>query len=482
MGQGPTQQQAGFITKEEVGAFYDRLAPELSALRRKNAYYHELLEGLLRVLIPRGRRVLDVGCGQGDVLNMLQPCYGVGIDLSSGMIARARNKYPHLYFSVGDAERLDFKREPFDYILLSNTVGYLQDIQKAIHCLKPYSSPQTRVVITHYNYLWEPVLKLAEKLGLKMREPYQNWLSVEDTENLLALEDFEVVRRCRAVLLPKRVPILSSLVNRHLPQLPLFQALSLVWAVVARPVPQREKRECYSCTIVVPARNERGTIEALVKRIPDMGTHTELVFVEGHSRDGTREEIARVMAANPGRDIKLLTQDGEGKGDAVRKGFEHSRGDILIVLDADMSVDPEELPKFYQAVASGNAELAIGCRLVYQMERQSMRTLNLLGNKFFSLIFTWILGQRIKDTLCGTKALFRGDYENIKRNRGFFGDLDPFGDFDLIFGAAKQNLKIVELPVRYRARTYGATNIKRFKHGLMLLKMACIGMRKFKLL
>jgi glycosyltransferase involved in cell wall biosynthesis len=248
---------------------------------------------------------------------------------------------------------------------------------------------------------------------------------------------------------------------------------------VARPIHLREIRE-FSTTILIPCRNEKGNIEAAIKRIPPFGAHQEIIFVDGHSTDGTREEIERVIKAYPDRDIKLMIQDGQGKGDAVRKGFSVAKGEVLMILDADLTMPPEDLPKFYRALAENHGEFINGCRLVYPMERQAMRFLNLLGNKFFSMMFTWILNQRFKDTLCGTKVLFRKDYEKIQANRDYFGDFDPFGDFDLIFGAIKQNLKVVEVPIRYRERIYGRTNIRRFRHGWLLLKMTLFAYRKIK--
>jgi glycosyltransferase involved in cell wall biosynthesis len=237
-----------------------------------------------------------------------------------------------------------------------------------------------------------------------------------------------------------------------------------------------------SVTVVIPCRNERGNIESAVRRTPRMGRETDIVFVDGSSTDGTPAEIERVIAAHPEWRITLLHQgSGTGKGDAVRKGFAAATGDVLMILDADLTVPPEDLPKFYRALASGKGEFINGTRLVYPMERQAMRTLNLLGNKFFSLAFTWLLEQRFRDTLCGTKVLFRRDYEKIAANRAYFGDFDPFGDFDLIFGASKLNLRIVEVPVRYRERTYGVTNIRRFSHGWLLLRMCVLAFYKLKL-
>ena len=233
-------------------------------------------------------------------------------------------------------------------------------------------------------------------------------------------------------------------------------------------------------SVVVPARNESGNIAAIFERTPEMGCGTELVFVEGHSTDDTFATIESEMARHPERPSQLLRQLGKGKGDAVRLGFSKARGDVLMILDADLTVAPEDLPRFLDALQSGKGEFINGVRLVYPMHKQAMRFFNLLGNKSFSLAFSWLLGQSIKDTLCGTKVLWARDYQRIAAQRAYFGDFDPFGDFDLLFGAAKLNLKIVDMPIRYRERTYGTTNIQRWRHGWLLLQMVAFAGRRIK--
>ncbi|HVO67736.1 MAG TPA: glycosyltransferase family 2 protein, partial [Syntrophales bacterium] len=263
-----------------------------------------------------------------------------------------------------------------------------------------------------------------------------------------------------------------------------FRKLCITNYTIAKPSPlqaEEQYKNKYSVSVIIPARNESGNIENAVQRMPLMGTHTEIIFIEGNSSDDTWRRIKEVYEKYKDTyDIKIAQQDGKGKGDAVRKGFDMASGDILMILDADLTVPPEDLPKFHYAIASGKGEFINGSRLVYNMDKKAMRFLNLLGNKFFSLMFTWLLDQRFKDTLCGTKVMFKRDYEQLKVGRKFFGEFDPFGDFDLIFGASKLNLKIVEIPIRYKERTYGSTNISRFKHGLILLRMCLFAAKKIK--
>ncbi|WP_028586890.1 bifunctional class I SAM-dependent methyltransferase/glycosyltransferase family 2 protein [Desulfocurvus vexinensis] len=467
--------------KQKIRETFDALAPERRMWRAKNAAYYDAQAAYLRFVVPPGRRVLELGCGTGELLAALEPSLGVGVDLSPRMTELAAEAFPGLTFLTGDAENLAAcgVEGTFDFIVVSDLVGHLEDVQACFENLRPFCTPETRVIVGYYNFLWEPLLELAERVGAKMPQRMGNWLSPLDIKNLLYLADFETVKTDRKLLLPRRVPLLSPLAEA-LGSLPLVNRLCLSDWVVARMRERAEVDDDLSVTVLIPCRNERGNIEPAVRRTPELGSHTEIIFVDGHSQDGTPEEIRRVMAANPDKDIKFLVQDGKGKGDAVRKGFAAASGDVLMILDADLTMPPEDLPKFYRAIASGKGEFINGTRLVYPMQDEAMRFLNLLGNKFFSLAFSWLLNQRLKDTLCGTKVLSRKDYERLVAGRAYFGDFDPFGDFDLLFGASKLNLKIVEVPIRYRAREYGETQISRFRHGLLLLRMCWFAMRKLK--
>lgn len=465
--------------KRRIEERFDRLAQERDRWKRKNRYYYSQQEAYFRFLVPEGLSVLELGCGTGDLLAAVKPSRGLGIDISAKMVEIAQSRYPHLEFRVGDLESLDL-REKFDAVILADVVGHIQDLEETFRNLRAVCSSKTRIIISYYSFLWEPILKLGERIGWKMPQQQQNWLSTEDIANLLFLADFEVVKVDRQLLLPKPVPLVAPIVNKFLAPLPILSRLCLSNYIAARVLEEKKPEEIHSTTIVIPCLNEKGNVEDCIRRLPHFGGHQEIIFVDGHSTDGTPEEIQRVMRAYPDRDIKLLVQDGKGKGDAVRRGFAEAKGHILMILDADLTVPPEDLPKFYRVLAAEKAEFANGCRLVYPMEGEAMRFLNLLGNKFFSMAFTWLLNQRFKDTLCGTKAMPRADYERLAANREYFGDFDPFGDFDLIFGAAKLNLRVVEVPIRYRRRLYGVTNISRFRHGWLLLRMTLFALRKLK--
>jgi SAM-dependent methyltransferase len=468
--------------KQEIRRLADASAPERGKWLERAAFFHAEDLLYLKFLIGEGARVLELGCGTGDLLAALEPSYGVGVDFSEGMIAQARKAHPDLTFLLGDIEDGSFVRElpgPFDVILVVDTLGALDDCQGMFEHLHNLCTRETRLIIGYFSHLWYPALKTAEAAGLKMPQPPQNILSPADVCSLVALADFEAVKSETRLLLPVRLFGLGRLVNRFLAPLPLIGSLCLRHYTVCRSLRQRAPSPT-SATIVIPARNERGNIEAAVKRIPRFVEDLEIIFVEGHSADGTWEEIERVVAAYPQCDIKALRQPSKGKADAVFAAFEIARGDVLIILDADLTAPPEQLPKFWDAIQSGKGEFVNGSRLVYPMEEEAMRFLNLAANKAFSLLFSWLLSQRFTDTLCGTKAIRRCDYVRLKRGRSYFGEFDPFGDFDLIFGASKLGLKAVEIPIRYASRSYGETQISRFRHGFMLLRMVFFAFMRIK--
>ena len=445
-------------------------------------FYHEQLKHYYRLLVSPGQRVLELGCSSGDLLAALDPSVGVGVDFSGKMIGSATMKHPGLRFICADVHDLSLKGT-FDVIILSDLINDLMDLQYVIKHLHDLMHPGSRIIMNFYNNIWRFPLKIASRMKLSTPNMEQNWFAKEDVTNLLELSGFNEIRHHQRILFPLRIPFLSTLANRYLVNFWPFYHFAMTHFVVARSVmlPRRIGREKKPIvSVIVPARNEEGNIENVFKRTPEMGEGTELVFVEGGSKDDTYGAIERAMVKFPKRNCTLLKQKGTGKGDAVRMGFDNAVGEILMILDADLTVPPEYLPRFYEALVSERGEFINGVRLVYPMENESMRFFNMLGNKFFSLAFSWVLGEPIKDTLCGTKVLWKHDYEEIVRNRSYFGDFDPFGDFDLIFGATKLNLKVVDLPIRYKNRTYGTTNINRWQHGWLLVKMLVFAARRLK--
>jgi ubiquinone/menaquinone biosynthesis C-methylase UbiE len=467
--------------KEEFFQHFQMLAPNYAKYKKRFSYYWKDIISYTNYFLTEDNSILDVGCGIGDTLAGLKGARKLGIDFCPEMINQAKLRYPDIEFLVMDASKLELE-EKFDVIILSNTLGYLDNIQDILLALKSVCKPNTRIIITNYNQFWEPILKFGEFLRIKKKSPKQNWLTIGDIRNLLSLSSFEVYRAGKRILFPIDIPLFSFFVNKILGHLPIFNHFGLNTFVFARLSSAITfQKDEFSSTVVIPARNESGNIENAIKRMPKFGKHVEIIFVEGNSTDDTWETIQKVQQKYIGQyDIKITHQDGKGKGDAVRKGYSIATGDILMILDADLTVPPEDLPKFYNALLERKGEFINGSRLVYPMESKAMRHLNVFGNKFFSAAFSWLLEQPIKDTLCGTKVMFRKDYLKLIQNRKFFGEFDPFGDFDLIFGAYKLNLKIIDLPIVYRDRTYGDTNISRFSHGMILFKMVLFAVAKIK--
>lgn len=475
MNSTPPFDEAGVEYQHTRITHWDKVAKKRDHWRGLGRWYHHRINEIYKFLVSPNQRILEIGCGMGSLISQLKPSHGVGVDFSPEMIARAKQRHPEIEYHQLDAHDLSSLTGTFDVIIFSDTINDLWDVQRALEQAKKFCAPHTRLILNFYSNVWQLPLTIAQHLNLAAPMLSQNWLTPEDVNNMLRLAGFESIRTSAEVLWP--LP-LGGFADRYLVKLWPFRDFALSNFVVARPMPQPVKEP--SVSVVVAARNEAGNIKNIFERLPKMGSKTELIFVEGHSRDNTYETIEKEIPLHPATPSLLFRQPGIGKADAIRLGFEKASGDILMILDADLTVPPEALPRFYEAIATSKGEFINGVRLVYPMEKEAMRTLNFLGNKFFSMAFSWMLGQPIKDTLCGTKVMWKKDYEQIAANRSYFGDFDPFGDFDLIFGAAKLNRKIVDLPIRYRERTYGTTNISRWKHGILLFRMVAFAARRIK--
>jgi SAM-dependent methyltransferase len=449
--------------------------------------YRACLAHYYNWIIPSDASVLEIGCGSGELLAELRARQVTGIDLSEHQVQAARRRVPHGRFhcQAGEVLQLD---ATYDFVIISDTLNYAADVQMLLARTKSVARSDTRLLINFTSALWRPFYRLATAMGLRANHPRSSWLSVQDVHTLLTLAGWRVVKSEPRVLIPIRIWGVDRFINRWIA--PLTAWFCICVFTVARvdrrrhtyagAQPDQGLGQNPSVSVVIPARNESGNIAAAAARIPQMGSRTELIFVEGHSTDDTWEQIQRVRLKHPNRDILTLRQAGNGKGDAVRAGLAAATGEIVMILDADLTVPPEDLPKFYDALVRGQSEFCNGVRLVYPMENEAMRFLNLCANRIFGQAFSWLLGQPVKDTLCGTKSMWKKDYDKIAAQRAYFGEFDPFGDFDLLFGADKINLHIVDIPVRYGERTYGITNIHRWRHGWLLFRMVGYAARKLK--
>ena len=458
---------------ERIRGHYD----QSGELTKAAIDYRQMLAAIYIRFIPESASILEVGCGAGDLLVHLHGCRRTGVDISAAKIQAARQKVPEAEFFLQAGEELALPGRSFDSLILSETINLAADVQRLFERLRLVSHRGTRLIINIHSALWRPMIWAGTALGLRNRQPESNWLSKEDIGGLLHLTGWELIRHEPRILCPVKLLGVEQVLNRWLaPLLPSLCLSVFTIARIAPAVPRTDK----TVSVVVPARNESGNIRAVIERAPKMGIWTEFIFVEGNSRDDTWDEIQRVKNMHPRKRIKVLRESRAGKASAVRDGFAVAEGELLMILDADLTMPPEELPKFYEALVSGRCDFANGSRLVYPMEGKAMQFLNLCANKIFSVLFSWLLGQPVKDTLCGTKALTRTNYNRIAANRVYFGEFDPFGDFDLLFGASKLNLKILDIPIRYRERVYGETNIHRWRHGWLLLRMVAFAALKLK--
>jgi len=452
---------------DEVSALFDQVAEENDFWRKKNYYYHREIERFFKNIIPKDKNVLEIGTADGYLLDKLKPSYGVGIDISAKMIEMARKKYPRLKFikSTIDDYNPKFK---FDYIVISDLLEYTFDLYNFFNVLYKKISTDTKIIITGVNPLWEPVMRFTTRLKLRTPVQMKNFVTCKDTENILDITGYEVIQSGYRLFLPKNIPIISYLLNKIIPRISVLKDLCLVQYIIARPRQDLKIDTNISCSVIIPCHNEEGNIKECIERIPELGKYTEILIVDDGSTDGTAD-IVKDMQRDKTNVTLISYTPNKGKGHAVKTGFDAAKGEVLIILDADMAVLPEELTKFYNTLASHQAEFVNGTRMVYDMVPGAMKFINYLGNKMFGIILSFVIGQRNTDTLCGTKAFYKKDYITFKMGKCLWGD------FDLLFEAARRRLKTVEMPVHYYPRLEGTSKMKAFSHGLMLLKMCWYG-------
>jgi len=400
----------------------------------------------------------------------------------AGMLLEAIDAPLKITSASGHLAELAPEPDAVDVILFNGNFNHSTDIQGLLEAVRPHVGRRGRIVVALYNSYFAWLFRLADRFGLRQGPPFVTFITQADLDQLARLAGFQLVRLRPVAYVPWHFFGLGSLLNVALPAVPGIRWLSLVTVAVLRPMISAAQVRP-SLSIVIPARNERGNIEDALRRMPDFGARIEVIFVEGHSSDGTWEEIQRVTSlwnGRPGLRVRALQQEGKGKADAVRLGFANATGDVLTILDADLTMPPEKLTRFYDAYCHGAADFVNGTRLVYPMEGEAMRFLNRLGNVFFAKLLSFVLDVRLGDSLCGTKLVSRRDYERFVRWRSDFGDFDPFGDFELLFPAAVLGTGIIDIPVYYRARTYGTTNIRRFRDGAILFRMSMTGLLRIK--
>jgi len=473
--------------KQRVKDHFDSLALERSYwIKKSNGFYLEDIK-FMKELIPEGSTVLEIGCGNGNLIGSLNPAYGLGIDISPQMILEAKNKYKNINFIEADIESEDgFSKigRSFEYIIISDTIGYLINIETALEKIHKLCNIDTRIIIAHYSPFWEPFLNIAAKFKLKMPELSKALLNENDISSLLKSSEFQTVKKQKKIIFPFKFFGLGRIINRYISCLPIISSLCVRNYVIARSLKFSSKELPNSASVIIPCRNEKGNIRNALERLPVFTNDIEVIFVEGNSSDGTWEEIQKVIKDNTyvkkGFSIKAIKQKGKGKADAVFQAFSEASKDVLIILDGDLTVSPEDIPKFWKKISTGEAEYINGTRLIYPMEQEAMRFLNYIANKIFSILFTWLLGQAYTDTLCGTKVIRKKHFDRAQSINKDLGDFDPFGDFFIIFGSSRLNLKMIEVPIRYRAREYGETQISRFSHGLLLIKMVIFAFFKLK--
>ena len=460
------------MSRESTREYFERIAPVWDYWHHKNRFYHCKMTELIRGMVRPRARVLELGSGTGDLLAALAPTAAIGLNVAEALTALARRKHPEFQFETVEVDQVKMA-DGFlpDYVVLNNVVDYVYDVCELLESLRPAMTDQTLLIMTSNNPLWGPWLRLASRLGQRVPDSPLNLITNRDIRSVLTLQGFDIVEEGMTLPVPRRVPILGPLVNTLVPEIPAVRYTSSVQYIAAR---LRVPRRALSCSVIIPCHNEEDNIAECVRRVPLLGSATEIVVVDDGSTDETRRRVEQLMRVDSR--VRLIAYDTNyGKANAVRAGFEAACGEVLMILDADMTVIPEDLPKFLKPLQNGTADFVNGSRLVYPLRGRAMKFLNFLGNKAFCFLVSWIVRQRVSDTLCGTKALLRNDYLQMPR----IGK-ERWGDFDLLFGAARLKLRILEIPVHYQERRSGKSKMRAIREVGLFLKTCWHGWKMLR--
>lgn len=461
-----------FVSKSVIKEYFERVAPDWERWQKRNRFYHKTISNLLQGMIPPGSTVLELGSGVGDLLASLKPSSGMGFNVAPALTVRALQKHPQLEFYTIDVDSVSLPR-PFEpqYIVMTNMLDYVHDVWDMMDSLKPAIREHTLLVISTNNPLWAPLLRLASKLGLRFPESPRNFITNKDICSVLHLQGFDIVEEGLTLPVPKRIPIIGTLINAIVPEVPVLRFVSSLQYIAARP---RIPRPPLSCSVVIPCHNEADNIQECLRRVPNFGAWTEIVVVDDGSTDETCQRVKEMMATDS-RVRLVVLEKNQGKANAVRAGFQAANGDVLMILDADMAVTPEELAKFLTPLQEGTADFVNGTRLIYPMQGKAMRVANFLGNKGFCFLASKVIRQRVSDTLCGTKAFLKRDFVRMP-----LGGAERWGDFDLLFGAARLKLRILEIPVHYTERRARKSKMRVMIDGWYFLWACLSGWRNLR--
>ncbi len=379
-------------------------------------------------------------------------------------------------------ESIAFKNKKYKTIILTDLFEVSTDILELLSMVNKLLGKDGIIVICSINQKWNRILNLFERLNLKDGNQKRLFINSTIVLNIAKVTGLEFVTQRNKQIFPFRMLGLGSLINNILEI--LFFPFSFgirIYSILNQQEKFNEEKK-YSKSIIIPAKNEEKNLKPLLNQIPELEEDHEIILAIGDSEDKTYEVAKEIKEARCWPfEVKVIKQTGKGKANAVWEAVEEASKEVIIILDADISVNPETIVQFNSVIDTGKASFVNGTRLIYGMESGAMRIVNNLGNRIFQYIVSIIIGQKITDSLCGTKVFFRKDFNKIKLWKELVQMKDPFGDFDMIFTAGYFGLKILEIPVRYQARVYGVTQIKRFRDGYKLIIYLLNSIKIFKM-
>ena len=373
-----------------------------------------------------------------------------------------------LFLDLNDSKltSLSTINKKYQRIILTDVVENYDDVFALLNIVSNLLTIDGKLIISSINTKYLILSRTLEFLKLKDSNENTSYIHVKKIRNITSGVGLEYQKFYTKQLFPFSFFYVGNVINKIMEIISFQLNLGIKTYIIFRPAIITNSKN--SKSIIIPAKNEEGNLVELVSRIPKF-ENTEIIFSYGKSKDNTLKVMKQITQSNKLFKFKLVKQTKNGKANAVWEALNVVENDLIAILDADISVDPETLSDFFDIIEKNNADFVNGTRLIYDMEKNSMRFLNRIGNRFFQFFISKIIKEALTDSLCGTKVFKKSYLNDLYFWQNIFGKKDPFGDFDLIFAAAYSGQKIVEMPIVYRERKYGTTQIARFKDGFKLL-------------
>tara|TARA_B110000977_G_scaffold125183_1_gene160299 strand:+ start:1495 stop:2904 length:1410 start_codon:yes stop_codon:yes gene_type:complete len=418
-------------------------------LKKKNFLFDEISKAL-NYLINDSNYVKFFCCGNSSIVNK--------VNSKNIYINEINNTF------INSLTKSEIKKEDeinknlnFDHIVIAD-IEHQKFITKNLIDLNEKIDNECRVIVLSKSIFWSTLINFYKKIK-NIGPDKNNFLPYSNLRKIFLNTNFEIVKNEKIIFFPFQFSLLTKFINQIF-RFPVLNFFCMINLTVLKKVQKKNyQAEGKKISFIIPCKNEGGNIKFFYEKIINSTINAEFLFGNDNSSDNTLDEIKKLQQAIPNKEIKIYDGPGVCKSENVYKGINLASGEIILIYDADLTVSFDDLVNSINLLLKTDADFINCTRMIMPQQKNAMKFLNFYGNLFFAFLFSILFKQKITDTLCGTKIFFKKDWEQIKKYNNTWGAKDLWGDFDLLLGAYKNNLKIVENPISYTDRKEDETKM-----------------------